>query len=197
MNQEKSAVDRPWKRKFLGFSFTSHLKPKVRIAPQSLQRVKQKIRQITSRTKVKRLIVLGVPKGKAYEWGNSRKGYWRISKSPVLHRTLDNRFFESYQIKSLAKRYDSLRRPNGTYGGVRGRGFIAPSYSILAMLLMLNFVVLRVFLVCRFLLDSWYCAVILLCICSTLLVIRRRQVVRILLIAGLLLIVCIWRWSRC
>lgn len=165
VNQEKSAVDRPWKRKFLGFSFSFHLKPKVRIAPQSLQRVKQKIRQITSRkrpvflgdrieelneylmgwlgyfaladtpsvfkrldewvrrrlrmclwkqwklprTKVKRLIALGVPKGKAYEWGNSRKGYWRISKSPVLHRTLDKRFFESYQLKSLAERYYSLR----------------------------------------------------------------------------------------
>ncbi|SDG67719.1 Reverse transcriptase (RNA-dependent DNA polymerase) [Aneurinibacillus thermoaerophilus] len=49
VNQEKSAVDRPWKRKFLGFSFTSLLEPKIRIAKQSLQRVKQKIRQITSR----------------------------------------------------------------------------------------------------------------------------------------------------
>ncbi|MGG3998094.1 group II intron reverse transcriptase/maturase, partial [Aneurinibacillus thermoaerophilus] len=41
INQEKSAVDRPWKRKFLGFSFTSLLEPKIRIAKQSLQRVKQ------------------------------------------------------------------------------------------------------------------------------------------------------------
>ncbi|AMA71544.1 hypothetical protein ACH33_00975 [Aneurinibacillus sp. XH2] len=32
VNQEKSAVDRPWKRKFPGFSFTQHLEPKVRIA---------------------------------------------------------------------------------------------------------------------------------------------------------------------
>ena len=31
VNREKSAVDRPWKRKFLGFSFTPHKKPKIRI----------------------------------------------------------------------------------------------------------------------------------------------------------------------
>ena len=35
------------------------------------------------RTKVRKLIGLGVPKGKAYEWGNTRKSYWRISKSPI------------------------------------------------------------------------------------------------------------------
>ncbi|WP_327860534.1 group II intron maturase-specific domain-containing protein, partial [Aneurinibacillus thermoaerophilus] len=42
------------------------------------------------RTKVKRLLALGVPRGKAYEWGNSRKGYWRIAKSPVLHLLIND-----------------------------------------------------------------------------------------------------------
>lgn len=32
VNREKSAVDRPWKRKFLGFSFTINKEPKVRIS---------------------------------------------------------------------------------------------------------------------------------------------------------------------
>ena len=36
VNEKKSAVDRPWKRKFLGFSFTSNKEPKVRIAKESL-----------------------------------------------------------------------------------------------------------------------------------------------------------------
>lgn len=49
VNEEKSAVNRPWKRKFLGFSFTSHKEPKVRIAKQSLIRMKKKIRELTSR----------------------------------------------------------------------------------------------------------------------------------------------------
>lgn len=49
VNAQKSAVDRPWKRKFLGFSFTNHHQPKRRIAPQSIQRFKQRVRELTSR----------------------------------------------------------------------------------------------------------------------------------------------------
>lgn len=49
VNEEKSAVDRPWKRKFLGFSFTIHKEPKVRIAKESIKRLHKKIREITSR----------------------------------------------------------------------------------------------------------------------------------------------------
>ncbi|HGM8576868.1 TPA: reverse transcriptase domain-containing protein, partial [Streptococcus pyogenes] len=49
VNEKKSAVDRPWNRKFLGFSFTSHKEPKVRLAKTSLVRMKKKIREITSR----------------------------------------------------------------------------------------------------------------------------------------------------
>jgi RNA-directed DNA polymerase len=53
VNQAKSAVDRPWKRKFLGFSFSENEQPKVRIAKQSLQKAQAqaKIREITSRRK--------------------------------------------------------------------------------------------------------------------------------------------------
>lgn len=165
VNQVKSAVDRPWKRKFLGFSFSVDKEPKVRIAKQSLQRVKVRIREITSRkrsmkmeerikelnhylmgwcgyfsladfpsafreldkwirrrlrmclwkqwknprTKVKRLISLGMPKDKAYEWGNTRKGYWRIAGSPILQRTLNNQYWGSNGLKSVLDRYNSLR----------------------------------------------------------------------------------------
>ena len=49
VNEKKSAVDRPWNRKFLGFSFTFHKEPKVRIAKSSLVQMKKKIREITSR----------------------------------------------------------------------------------------------------------------------------------------------------
>jgi RNA-directed DNA polymerase len=51
VNLAKSAVARPWERKFLGFTFTAGRKPKRRIAPQALQRFKARIRQMTNRTR--------------------------------------------------------------------------------------------------------------------------------------------------
>lgn len=51
VNEAKSAVARPWDRKFLGFSFTNHRIPKRRIAPKALERFKEKIRELTRRTR--------------------------------------------------------------------------------------------------------------------------------------------------
>jgi group II intron reverse transcriptase/maturase len=50
VNREKSAVDRPWKRKFLGFSFLKDRQATLRLAPQTLKRCKDKLRQLTNRT---------------------------------------------------------------------------------------------------------------------------------------------------
>ena len=52
VNRNESTVDRPWRRKFLGFSFTWNMEPKVRIAKESVVRMKKKIREITSRKNV-------------------------------------------------------------------------------------------------------------------------------------------------
>jgi RNA-directed DNA polymerase len=49
INAEKSAVSRPWKRKFLGYTVTWHRKPKLRIAPQSIHRLKGKLRPLLRR----------------------------------------------------------------------------------------------------------------------------------------------------
>jgi RNA-directed DNA polymerase len=49
VNRDKSAVDRPWKRKFLGYTFTMHFQPKLRVAPQSVRRFKAKLRQVFRR----------------------------------------------------------------------------------------------------------------------------------------------------
>jgi RNA-directed DNA polymerase len=51
VNQQKSAVARPWERKFLGFSFTWNREPKRRIAPKAVKRFKQRVRELTRRTK--------------------------------------------------------------------------------------------------------------------------------------------------
>jgi len=45
VNQEKSAVDSPWKRKFLGYSTTAHRDTKLRIAPESLTRFKENLKE--------------------------------------------------------------------------------------------------------------------------------------------------------
>jgi RNA-directed DNA polymerase len=44
VNASKSAVARPWERKFLGYSMTWHRKPKLKIASQSRERLREKIR---------------------------------------------------------------------------------------------------------------------------------------------------------
>ena len=51
VNEAKSAVARPQERKFLGFSFTAGPDIKRTIAPKSLERFKQRIREITRRAK--------------------------------------------------------------------------------------------------------------------------------------------------
>ena len=51
VNQQKSAVARPWERKFLGFSFTMNREPKRRIAPKAVVRFKERVRELTSRTR--------------------------------------------------------------------------------------------------------------------------------------------------
>jgi len=49
---------------------------------------------------------LGIPRQKAYEWANTRKGYWRISRSPVLQRAISNSLLESRGYRSLVSYYD-------------------------------------------------------------------------------------------
>jgi RNA-directed DNA polymerase len=46
VNREKSAVARPWARKFLGYSFTWHKQARLKIAESSIKRLKDKVRDI-------------------------------------------------------------------------------------------------------------------------------------------------------
>ena len=49
VNAEKSAVARPWERKFLGYSLTSNRKPRLKVAKESVKRLKGKLREIFRR----------------------------------------------------------------------------------------------------------------------------------------------------
>jgi RNA-directed DNA polymerase len=44
VNREKSAVDRPWRRRFLGYSMTLHKQPRLKVAAASVQSLKGKLR---------------------------------------------------------------------------------------------------------------------------------------------------------
>lgn len=51
VNQEKSAVDRPWRLKFLGYSFLADEDATLRLAPKTVERFKERIRELTSRSR--------------------------------------------------------------------------------------------------------------------------------------------------
>jgi RNA-directed DNA polymerase len=55
INREKSAVARPWNRKFLGYTVTWHRDPKLKVARQSIHRLKSKLRPILRRGRGKSL----------------------------------------------------------------------------------------------------------------------------------------------
>lgn len=60
------------------------------------------------RTKVANLRKLGIPADKAYQWGNSRLGYWRIAGSPVLECSITNERLATAGYFSILNCYESL-----------------------------------------------------------------------------------------
>jgi len=46
VNQTKSAVNRPWNRKFLGYSMTFDKQPRLKVAPVSVKRFKGKLKEL-------------------------------------------------------------------------------------------------------------------------------------------------------
>lgn len=55
VNLEKSAVARPWQRKFLGYSITSHTQSRLKVAKASVKRVREKLKESFRRGKGRRL----------------------------------------------------------------------------------------------------------------------------------------------
>jgi group II intron reverse transcriptase/maturase len=164
VNQEKSTVDRPWKLKFLGFSFYYNKNKgeyNIRVHQKSIAKFKAKLKALTGRStgismdrrleKLKQSILgwvnyfgiadmktlsknldewlrrrirmdvwktwkrvrtrftslqkLGLDKQKAWEFANTRKGYWRIADSPILHCTLTNKTLEKRGLVSISVIY--------------------------------------------------------------------------------------------
>ena len=60
-------------------------------------------------TKCRNLVRLGIPEGKAWEYANTRKSYWRIANSPILTRSLTNDYFKRMGLNTLTMVYESVR----------------------------------------------------------------------------------------
>jgi RNA-directed DNA polymerase len=86
VNSSKSAVDRPSRRKFLGFSFTGGKSPKRRIAPKAIDRFKKRIRELTRQAKGQSLRQMVVPLGRYLRgW----RAYFGINQTPSVVKALD------------------------------------------------------------------------------------------------------------
>ena len=57
------------------------------------------------KTKHDNLVRLGIPEYKAWEYANTSKNYWRISKSPILSKTLTNKYLENIGLISIKACY--------------------------------------------------------------------------------------------
>jgi len=113
VNQEKSAVARPWERKFLGFSFTAAKEPKRRIAPKTLLRFKKRVRELTKRN---RGVSLARMVAQLSRYLIGWRGYFGFCQTPSVLAGLDSwirrrlRCFQWKLWKRGKTRYAELRR---------------------------------------------------------------------------------------
>ena len=111
VNQTKSAVDRPWKRKFLGFTFTTQRKRAI--APASKAKFKKRIRQLTKRNRGSSLKrVVNELRSYLLGW----RGYFGSCQTPSVLRDFDSwihrrlRCYAWKQWKTGKRRFEELRR---------------------------------------------------------------------------------------
>jgi RNA-directed DNA polymerase len=165
VNREKSKTSRPNKSTLLGFSFyKSKGLWRIRIAAQSIRRMKEKLKSelprnkaqqvetnikalhhvITgwvqyfqladlksickrldellrsrvrklfwqkwqkTKTRMRNLIKLGVPKWRAYQWANTSKGASRTAHSPILTKSLNNEVLAKKGLPSFYQKYHNI-----------------------------------------------------------------------------------------
>jgi RNA-directed DNA polymerase len=86
VNREKSAVDRPWNRKFLGYTVTTHRQPKLRVSPPSVARLKDKLRPLLRAGRGQRLSDLCVKLAPIIRgWA----AYYRLAEVKAAFEELD------------------------------------------------------------------------------------------------------------
>jgi RNA-directed DNA polymerase len=113
VNEGKSAVARPVERKFLGFSFSHNKEPKRRIAPKALWRCKQKIRELTRRT---RGISLEQMLKELTAYLRGWKSYFGFCQTPSLLKAMDTASFAIHDLEALEARPATVREVTPTRG---------------------------------------------------------------------------------
>lgn len=96
---------------WLGYYSIADMKERIKAINEWTRR---RIRQIfwkqwkKIKTKHDNLVKLGIPNDKAWEWAYTRKAYWRIADSWILHRSLTNEYLASIGYDDISKRYEAL-----------------------------------------------------------------------------------------
>jgi RNA-directed DNA polymerase len=91
VNREKSAVERPWKRKFLGYSFTFEHKTRIRVPQETIHRLKNSLKQ-------------EFRKGR----GRNIKNHITKDLNPVIRGWID--YFSLAEVKTFAEDLDGWVR---------------------------------------------------------------------------------------
>ena len=88
VNAEKSAVARPWERKFLGYSMTPNREPRLKVAKESVKRLKEKLREIFRRGRGRNLgkLIEGELTPLLRGWMN----YFRLAEVKGIFEELDS-----------------------------------------------------------------------------------------------------------
>ena len=110
VNARKSAVDRPWKRKFLGFT-VSKIGVKLKVADKAIDKLKHRVRQLTRRTRGHRIVdIMAELRDTLLGW----KAYFGITEVLGPLRDLDKwirRKLRCYHWKQWGRAgYRELRR---------------------------------------------------------------------------------------
>lgn len=113
VNEQKSAVGKPSQRKFLGYSFTNEARVRRRIAPQSLVRFKERVRELTRRGRSLSVVVTELSR-----YLRGWFGYYRHTEWPTQLRELDG------WIRRRLRRYiwRAWKRPRRRYRILRAHG---------------------------------------------------------------------------
>ena len=88
VNQDKTKVDRPFRRKFLGYSMTMNLKPLLKVAPESWKRLKGNLKEVFRKGRGRNLGRLiqeelnPILKG----WGN----YFKLNQTKIAFEEADS-----------------------------------------------------------------------------------------------------------
>lgn len=117
VNPAKSAVAQVWERSFLGFSFW--IAPgkivKRRVSPKALRVMKERVRQITSRSGGRSLVqVCGELRSYLVGW----KAYFRLADTPGIFADVDKWLHRRLRMLMLKQR----RRGTTMYRALRARG---------------------------------------------------------------------------